>query len=1045
MLLLTVVALAALIFASPALAAPGDLDTTFGDDGTVFTRFFDSNGHAMFSPGDDLAIQPDGKVVVAGGESLARHNPDGSLDPSFDGDGKVVTDFHDRYEATTGVALQGDGKIVVIRQFAGRDSWGQLNFDIEVLRYNTDGSPDTSFDGDGRLTTSVGPGNAGDGASDVVVQPDGKIVVGGGSNDGSGADFALVRYNPDGSLDPSFDADGKLTTKVGSDADFAVALALQGDKIVAAGFANNDAGSSDFALARYNSDGSLDTSFDGDGKLTTSMGAGRDAINALAMQPDGKILAAGSSEAVQPKIKDFALARYNPDGSLDTSFDGDGRLTTSVGPLDDALGDVVLQPDGKIVAVGRTTVDRDGYYRNWEIILARYNLNGSLDPLFGGDGKASGPEIAGQNVAAGLKADGKIFVSSTSTNQGQLLARFYGGEDATPTGPVTGLTANVQAHDASLSWTNPTDGEFAATRVVRSTTGFATEAIGGAGQTKVYEGAATSITDANLPEGRYYYTAFARDGNGNYSAAATVRAIVDAMPPNTQVLSGPLGDTNDNKPTFTFNAFDNVSPQADLLYSYKVDGEPWSDYSGATSATVGGTSGLLDGPHTFYVRAKDEAGNEDGSPAERTFTVDTQGPEVTITAGPSGTVSVRTARFEFSSSEAAADFQCKLDDAPDFTFCFSPEDYSNLSDGEHTFRVRGVDGWGNVGSTVSHTWTIAPEITSQPVVAGETVTSDAEGDGATATDPVETAITSPVAGPVSITESADVDQSSAGYSLLGQQVNIEAPASTADNPLRFVFTFDSSLIPAGEDKDTIQIFRNGAQVQNCTDPSSGAASPDPCVLSRVLAGDDIQFTILTSHASAWNFGVDDTPPAPPVISSPANNSYDLDGTITLSGTAEAGSMVSISEGTTLKGTARASTGGGWSKTLSGVANGRHTYTAKATDAANNTSAASAARTVTVDTLKPTISGMSPRHASIIRDTTPTIRATVKDNNLLSKANIKLYVNGRLISATKYSYVPSTGALVYNSPRLVLGKKTVKIVATDAARNVGTKSWYFTIK
>jgi len=129
-----------------------------------------------------------------------------------------------------------------------------------------------------------------------------------------------------------------------------------------------------------------------------------------------------------------------------------------------------------------------------------------------------------------------------------------------------------------------------------------------------------------------------------------------------------------------------------------------------------------------------------------------------------------------------------------------------------------------------------------------------------------------------------------------------------------------------------------------------------------------------------------------------------------------------------------------------VTNGSHTFSVRARDRAGNVDATPASRTWRVDTIKPTVNGMSPRHTSTIRDTTPTIKATVKDNltNLL-KANIKLYVAGKLISPTKYSYSASTDLLTYNSPRLAKGKKTVKIVATDAARNVGTKSWYFRIK
>lgn len=134
------------------------------------------------------------------------------------------------------------------------------------------------------------------------------------------------------------------------------------------------------------------------------------------------------------------------------------------------------------------------------------------------------------------------------------------------------------------------------------------------------------------------------------------------------------------------------------------------------------------------------------------------------------------------------------------------------------------------------------------------------------------------------------------------------------------------------------------------------------------------------------------------------------------------------------------------KSYSALKNGKHTFSVRAKDQAGNVDATPASRTWTVDTLKPTVIPISPRHASITRDTTPTIKATVRDNlTNLQKANIKLYVNGRLISPTKYTYSAATDVLVYTSPKLTKGKKTVKIVATDAAKNVGVRSWYFTIK
>ncbi|MFT6765834.1 MAG: putative delta-60 repeat protein [Alteromonas naphthalenivorans] len=210
----------------------------------------------------------------------------GTLDGSFGGgDGKVTTNINGG-DIAYGVAIQSDGKIVVV---------GESNSSFGVARYNTDGSLDTSFDTDGFLTTNFGSVDA---AYGVAIQSDGKIVVSGNS----GNDFAVARYNTDGSLDTTFDTDGKLTTDIGSSStDVAYGVAIQADgKIVVVG----DNGS-DFAVVRYNTDGSLDTTFDTDGKLTTDIGtATADTARAVTIQTDGKIVVVGRS------ANDFAVVRY---------------------------------------------------------------------------------------------------------------------------------------------------------------------------------------------------------------------------------------------------------------------------------------------------------------------------------------------------------------------------------------------------------------------------------------------------------------------------------------------------------------------------------------------------------------------------------------------------------------------------------------------------------------------------------------------------------------------------------------------------------------
>ncbi len=280
----------------------------------------------------------------AGGGGLTPPTPpSGSLDTSFDGDGKVTTPIGSGDDVANAIAIQGDGKIVV----AGYSSNG-TNLDFTIVRYNTDGLLDTSFGSGGKVTTDFGNDDA---AYAMAIQGDGKIVVAGYSSNGTNLDFTIVRYNTDGSLDTSFDGDGKVTTDIGIGSyDFANTIAIQGDgKIVVAGYSSNGS-NNDFAIVRYNTDGSLDTSFGSDGKVTTPIGSGDDEAYAIAIQGDGKIVVAGYSS--NGSNNDFAIVRYNADGSLDTSFGTGGKVTTDFGGDDAAAYAIAIQGDGKIVVAG---------------------------------------------------------------------------------------------------------------------------------------------------------------------------------------------------------------------------------------------------------------------------------------------------------------------------------------------------------------------------------------------------------------------------------------------------------------------------------------------------------------------------------------------------------------------------------------------------------------------------------------------------------------------------------------------------------------------
>ena len=223
------------------------------------------------------------------------------------------------------------------------------------------GDLDTTFGTGGKVTTDFGGSPVG---FSVAIQSDGKIVVAGYSNVGGTFGFALARYNTNGSLDATFGTGGKVTTNYGGD-DRGYSLAIQSDgKIVVAGY-SNAGGTFDFALARYNTNGSLDTSFSAGGKVTTDFGGSDDLGRSVALQGDGKIVVAGDSNV--GSTFDFALARYNTNGSLDTSFGAGGKVTTDFGGSGDGGRSVALQGDGKIVVAGNAAVGGTA-----DFALARY-------------------------------------------------------------------------------------------------------------------------------------------------------------------------------------------------------------------------------------------------------------------------------------------------------------------------------------------------------------------------------------------------------------------------------------------------------------------------------------------------------------------------------------------------------------------------------------------------------------------------------------------------------------------------------------------------
>lgn len=414
----------------PFARADGMLDPVFGTGGRVTTNF----GMFALDQAWALAVLPDGSAVAAGSTApnlahtfmaAARYLPSGALDTTFDGDGLVTVEFQLAPDLSGGVGevlVQPDGRLVLVGWFA----------DSPVLRYalarlNTDGSLDSTFGAGGKVTTPLA-GGTGAGTA-AVLQPDGRIVVLGRTGSASAPVVALARYNANGTLDPAFGTGGLVSVPLAGP--FRPnALALQADgKILIAG---SNGPPFDFGLIRLLPGGGLDPSFDGDGLATSDFGGTENAVSA-AVLGDGRIVLAGYRTS---PATDFALVRYLSNGTLDTTF-GTGGLAAADSGASEIADQVIVQPDDKLLVAGWTN-DLGAY----DFILARFNPDGTLDTTFGTSGFLRTDFGAGWDEAHALAVAGPDRVLAAGTTFGAdadfALARYIA------TTPVEALSFSVE-------------------------------------------------------------------------------------------------------------------------------------------------------------------------------------------------------------------------------------------------------------------------------------------------------------------------------------------------------------------------------------------------------------------------------------------------------------------------------------------------------------------------------------------------------------------------------------------------------------------------
>ncbi|HEV2814203.1 MAG TPA: hypothetical protein VGW10_13195, partial [Solirubrobacteraceae bacterium] len=895
-------------------AADGSFDTSFGDEGQALASF--GSGQWETTAVNDAALAPDGKIVtltdywygVDRELGIARFTADGQLDASFGGDGRVASRPPGFGLVSHRVLVQSDGRPVVLSQTIMEAQ--QLN----LTRYTTSGDPDTTFGG-GDGAVSDRPTRYRCFPRDAALQPDDKIVVVGhcGNQYTPDTDWFVVRYAADGSRDGSFGVGGLVTSQLGNlDA---VAVAPDGDVVVAgvaasetgtvgvalerltpagtvdAGFGTNGrvviegsaegqakdmlvdpdgkpvvAGRIDDAafLARVNADGTPDTSLSPTGLVQHGLGELEADPKTVARLADGKLVAAGRvyvGPGSGPGAERLLLARFNATAPADSTPPDTLIDSGPTGTHTSASGAFAFHAteDGSTF---ECRLDRPAGAGAWGACTSPKQYSDLAEGAHTFRVRAT--DAAGNADASEATRSFTVQLEgppppepAVPANDDFANASLLSGSSPTATGNNAGATKQAGEPDHAgnaggpsvwWKWVAPSSG---ATTVQTCGAGFDT-LLG------VYTGTAVNATatvssddDACAPASRVQFTAtagttyfIAVDGYGGAAGSIplslTLAAAADTTPPQTTIGSGPAAASRSTSATITF------ASESNATFACKLDAGAW--VAGCTSPR--NLSSLGEGSHTFQVRATDAAGNTDPTPASHTWTVDLTPPAATIVSGPAGTTSATSARFELGASEPGATFLCSGDGGASFDPCDAVTTFDGLEDGDYVFQARARDAAGNESPVVEREWTVdsGAAAESHQVAAGGTVVAPPP----TSADPVASQIESPNAGTVTVDDSPTSTTAPTGYTLLGTQVAITAPAGSVDTPLRLVFRIDASALPAGVDETNIVVFRNGAAAALCA-ADDGRAVPTPCVAQRRRLGDgDVEVTVLTVQASTWN-------------------------------------------------------------------------------------------------------------------------------------------------------------------------------------------------
>jgi uncharacterized delta-60 repeat protein len=626
------------ISASVAGNGPVGIDTGFGSNGYAsvpMIRTWSSNFPDVKVQPDGKIVAASGAGVNGASWSVSRVNPDGTPDASFGTNGTVNTTFPGATIGhADGISFQPDGKIIV----NGRINGGGSNYDSwAIARYNPDGSLDTTFGSQGLLRLQFTPSTGYGGWSyDTAVLPNGDILVG-GTRFAPATGFSVARLTPTGQLDSTFGTGGLAGIEVDPHHSYynetAQDMLVQPDgKIILVGFANFHA----LAVARLNADGTADTSFNGTGVQlieASTFGSQYSYANggAVALQPDGRILVTGYIDNSNNSNSDWAVARLNADGSLDTTFNGTGVASQDWHGLADYAQDVIVQVDGKIVVAGSDSNGTDGY----DLAFARYNADGTLDTSFNGTGQFTMPvysSVFEEIWAVDLQTDGKLVGLAGYANGMEIVRvnmNLYGAADT-----VTVVDNESPPQLTAPAYQSASEGisqmfDLGSIADGSGDAPYSVDVNWGDGSadtlfTQAAAGALTGQAHAYDDEGTYEIHISVTNADSNESAVTEFHATVSDVAP-TAGLTGPTdGFQGVSGQARTFMLTASSPSQADQAngFTFQVN---WDD--GTAAQTITGFSGTAathayaaPGTYSISMTATDGDG-ESSAPATLSVTI----------------------------------------------------------------------------------------------------------------------------------------------------------------------------------------------------------------------------------------------------------------------------------------------------------------------------------------------------------------------------------------------------------------------------------------